>query len=264
MPEYWRLSDGREGCCRVVNDRVGLVFGGASGIGRASAEALAAAGEAVVIADPNEAGGKETVARVVDAGGSASFVTTDITDEAAVQRAVVTAVEEFGRLDTVVTSAGANAAGEDAWHRAIDMFLKGPYYASRHSLPELERSGGGVIIHIGSISSIRGSLAGEVDKTGYPSAKHGLVGLTKTLALAYGAQNIRVNAVCPGYIRTGLTKHLHEGPDGEAFVKEKLGVPLGRWGEPADIGRVVAFLASDDAAYISGQAIVVDGGMTAR
>jgi NAD(P)-dependent dehydrogenase (short-subunit alcohol dehydrogenase family) len=245
-------------------ERVGLVFGGSSGIGRASAEALAAKGWRMVIADPDKGGGETVVARILDAGGTASFSATDITDESDVERAVTSTVAEYGRLDTVVTSAGANAAGEDAWHRAIDMFLKGPYYASRHSLPELERSGGGAIIHIGSIASIRGSLAGHVDKTGYPSAKHGLLGLTKTLALAYGAKNIRVNAVCPGYIRTALTRHLHEGPDSEAFVKDKLGVPLGRWGEPEDIGRVVAFLASDDAAYVSGQAIVVDGGMTAR
>ncbi len=244
--------------------RVGLVFGGSSGIGRACAEAIAARGTAVVIADPDEAGGAETVTRITEAGGSAVFVATDITDERAVERAVAAAVSTFGRLDCVVTSAGASISGDGAWHRAIDIFLKGPYYASRHSLPELERSGGGVIVHIGSISSIRGSLAPDVDRTGYPSAKHGVVGLTKTLALAYGPKNIRVNAVCPGYIKTALTKHIHEGPDADAFVTEKLGVPLGRWGEPDDIGKVVGFLTSDDAAYISGQVIVVDGGMTAR
>jgi NAD(P)-dependent dehydrogenase (short-subunit alcohol dehydrogenase family) len=243
---------------------VALVFGAASGIGRASAEALAERGSAVVIADPNEADGNDVIERIAAAGGSARFVATDITDEDAVQRAVKETVRVFGKLDTVVTSAGANSKGEDAWHRAIDIFLKGPYYASRHALPELERNGGGVIEHIGSIAAIRGSRMGGIERSGYPSAKHGLLGLTKTLALAYGEQNIRVNAVCPGYIKTALTKDLYESPDSATIIKDELRVPLGRWGEPEEIGKVVAFLASSDAAYISGQAIVVDGGMTAR
>ena len=243
---------------------VALVFGASSGIGRASAEVLAERGSAVVIADPNEAGGNDVVEGIVAAGGSARFVATDITDESSVQRAVQETVRTFGKLDTLVTSAGASSKGEDAWHRAIDIFLKGPYYASRHALPELERNGGGAIVHIGSIASIRGSRMGGVERTGYPSAKHGLVGLTKTLALGYGEQNIRVNVVCPGYIKTALTRDLYESPDSDRIIKEELRVPLGRWGEPEDIGKVVAFLASSDAAYISGQVIVVDGGMTAR
>ena len=246
------------------NGQVAIVFGGSSGIGRACAEALARGGAAILVADPNQQGGLEVVEGIQAAGGSAAFVSTDITDEEAVRRAVAVAVGTFGKLTTVVTSAGANATGEDAWHRSIDMFLKGPYYASRHSLPELERNGCGVIVHVGSLSSVRGALIGGVDKSGYPSAKHGLLGMAKSLALAYGDKNIRVNVVCPGYIKTALTRHFHERADSEQFVKENLRVPLGRWGEPDDIGKVVASLASDDAGYISGQAIVVDGGMTAR
>ena len=228
------------------------MFGGSSGIGRACADALAEEGAAVMIASPN------------DPESALPFVSTDITDEGAVRNAVETTVRELGRLDVVITSAGAKIGGDDAWHQGIDLFLKGPYYASRHALPELERNGGGSLIHIGSIASVRGSLAGHVDKSSYATAKHGLLGLTRTLALAYGDKNIRVNAICPGYIKTPLTKHLYESADSERFVKQDLRVPLGRWGEPEEIGKVAAFLASDDASFITGQAIVVDGGITAR
>jgi len=247
-----------------LTGRVGIVFGAASGIGRASAEALAAEGETVVLADPNVEAGEAVAAGIVGAGGTAVFVANDITDEAAVEELIRSTEERYGRIDTVVTSAGApSPAGE--WHRQIDLFLKGPYYVSRHVMGALERAGGGTLIHVGSVASIRGSIsATDVDRTGYPSAKHGLVGLSKSLALNFGSKNIRVNVVCPGYIKTGLTKSLYEGPEGEAYVKEKLNVPLGRWGEPEDIGKVVAFLATDDASFISGQTIVVDGGLTAR
>jgi NAD(P)-dependent dehydrogenase (short-subunit alcohol dehydrogenase family) len=245
-----------------LENRVALIFGGSSGIGRGSADAMAAEGAAVVIADVDEQRGPEVVSEIEARGGRALFVSTDISDEDAVARAVQTSVDHFGALDSVVTSAGASARD---WHRGIDIFLKGPYYACRHAIPVLIERGGGTIINIGSVASLRGSIqTSGVDGTAYPMAKHAVLGLTKTLALTYGPQNVRVNCVCPGYIKTGLTKSLYEAPDSDAFINERLRVPLGRWGEPEDIGKVVAFLASDDAAYVSGQAIVVDGGLTAR
>jgi NAD(P)-dependent dehydrogenase (short-subunit alcohol dehydrogenase family) len=249
-----------------LEGRVGLVFGGASGIGQACAEALTAEGESVVIADVNDAGAEAVIAGIAAAGGTAVYVRTDITDESAVEAAVAATVARFGKLDTVVTSAGAGIrGGEGAWEKGVDLFLKGPFYVSRHVLPELERSGGGTLIHVGSVASIRGSIqSGGVEGTAYPASKHGILGITKTLALAYGDKNIRVNTICPGYIKTDLTRRLYEAPDGERYAKDVLKVPLGRWGEPDDIGKVAAFLASDDAAFISGQAIVVDGGLTAR
>jgi NAD(P)-dependent dehydrogenase (short-subunit alcohol dehydrogenase family) len=248
-----------------LEGRVGVVFGAASGIGAACAQALAAEGESVVVADVNEERAAQVIAGIEAAGGTASFTLTDITVEDAVRDAIQAAVDRYGRLDTVVTSAGAPISGENAWHRAIDIFLKGPYYASLHAVGPLERAGGGALIHVGSVASIRGSLmAPDVERTGYPSAKHGVLGLSRTLALAYGPKKIRVNVVCPGYIKSELTRSLYEAPDGDAFVTERLHVPLGRWGEPEDIGKVVAFLATDDASFISGQAIVVDGGLTAR
>ena len=245
-----------------LENKVALIFGGSSGIGRGSADAMAAEGASVVVADVNETDGAEVVADIEARGGRALFVSTDISDEEAVARAVATTVEHFGALDSVVTSAGASARD---WHRGVDVFMKGPYYACRHALPLLIERGGGTIINIGSVASLRGSIQAKgVDGTAYPMSKHAILGLTKTLALSYGPQNVRVNCVCPGYIKTGLTKPLYESPDADALINETLRVPLGRWGEPEDIGKVVAFLASDDAAYVSGQAIVVDGGLTAR
>jgi NAD(P)-dependent dehydrogenase (short-subunit alcohol dehydrogenase family) len=242
--------------------KVALVYVAASGIGAGSARALAADGATVVCADLDEVRGPEVVAGIVADGGAASFVACDFLSEESIAAAIAHTVELHGGIDTIVTSVGAPIRD---WHKGVDLYLKGPYYASRHGLPELEKRGGGSLIHIGSISSIRGApLAGDVDGTAYPSSKHGVYGLTKTLAIAYGPKGIRVNIVCPGYIKTELTRSLYEAPDSDRYVRETLRVPLGRWGEPEDIGNAVAFLSSDDSSFISGQAIVVDGGQTAR
>ncbi len=249
-----------------LENKTALIFGGASGLGRASAEAVAQEGARVVVADVNEAGGRDVVAAIHDAGGGAAFVATDITDEAAVQEAVRTTVQEFGGIDVLVTSAGSETSDKDSpWQFAIDLYLKGPYYACRHTLKEMERAGGGSIINIASLAGVTGGTSKNVDGTGYPSAKHGLIGLTRTIALAYAAKNIRANAVCPGYIRTALTRSLYDVPDGgDSLITDQLRIPMGRWGEPHEIGRVVAFLASDDASFITGQPIIVDGGFMAR
>jgi NAD(P)-dependent dehydrogenase (short-subunit alcohol dehydrogenase family) len=247
-----------------LRDRVALVIGGASGLGRASAEACAEEGAKIVIADLNEASGEEAAAKIVDRGGDAIFVRTDATVEDQVKAAVEATVDAFGKLDILVNSAGDPAAAM-SWHSSIDLYLKGPYYACRHSLPEMERAGGGAIVNIASISGVTGGVSPDVDSTGYPCGKHGVIGLTRTLALAYAKKRIRVNAVCPGYIRTAMTKPMYGAADGgKALISEKLRVPLDRWGEPHEIGRVVAFLASEDASFITGQPIIVDGGFMAR
>jgi NAD(P)-dependent dehydrogenase (short-subunit alcohol dehydrogenase family) len=179
------------------------------------------------------------------------------------------AVDTFGGLNILVTSvAGRPPAGTagpvDAWKYMVDLFLTGTYYASREALPAIIESGNGSIIHVASVAGIRGSLIGDVDATAYPTSKHGVLGLTKTMALNYGKQGVRVNAICPGYIATPATQHLQDADTDGRFVRDTLRVPLERWGRPEEIGSVAAFLASDAASFISGQAIVVDGGMTAR
>jgi NAD(P)-dependent dehydrogenase (short-subunit alcohol dehydrogenase family) len=246
--------------------RVALVVGGASGLGRASSEACAEDGAKVLIADINKAGGEAVAAAIRAKGGTASFVKTDATSEDAIKAAVEAAVREFGKLDILVNSAGLRDPDVPMdWHASIDLFLKGPYYACLHGVPEIKRAGGGAIINISSLAGITGGVQKTVEATGYPCAKHGLVGLTRTLALAYAKDNIRVNAVCPGYIKTGMTQDMHQANDGgQSLISETLRVPMDRWGEPHEIGRVVAFLASNDASFITGQPIVVDGGFMAR
>jgi NAD(P)-dependent dehydrogenase (short-subunit alcohol dehydrogenase family) len=245
-----------------LKDRVALVIGGASGLGRASAEAFAEDGAKSMIADVNEATGKDVMSELRRRGGEAAFIKTDVTDEKAVKAAVDATLSEFGRLDILVTSVGA---GTSDWHRSIDLYLKGTYYACKYALEAMERGGGGSIINVASISGVTGGVGRTVDETGYACGKHGTVGLTRTLALAYAKKNIRVNVVCPGYIKTPMNKMLHENPEEERrVISEQLRVPLDRWGEPHEIGKVVAFLASDDASYITGQPIIVDGGFMAR
>jgi NAD(P)-dependent dehydrogenase (short-subunit alcohol dehydrogenase family) len=248
-----------------LQGRTALVIGAGSGIGRACAESCAEEGATVVVADIDESTGKEVAATLQGREGAASFAAVDITDEKSVERVVRGTVREFGTIDVLITSAGASTRGENRWHRSIDLFLKGPYYACKYALEEMERSGAGSIVNIASVAGITGALTDSIDGTGYPSAKHGVVGLTKTIALAYAKQNIRANVICPGYVRTELTRSLHDTADGGAnLINNRLRVPMGRWGEPEEIGKVAAFLASDDASYVTGQAIAVDGGLTAR
>jgi NAD(P)-dependent dehydrogenase (short-subunit alcohol dehydrogenase family) len=252
-----------------LDGRTALVIGGSSGIGRACAAALAADGAAVVVADVDDAGGEQVVADVTATGGKAAFVHTTIMEEPSVAAAVRVAVDTFGGLDILVTSVAgrppeALRGTPDGWKYMVDMFQTGPYYASRQALPVIVGSVHGSVIHIASIAGIRGSLIGDVDTTAYPTAKHGVVGLTKSLALHYGPQGVRVNAICPGYVKTQATRQIHEADTDGSYVRDTLRVPLQRWGEPEEIGTVAAFLASDDASFISGQVIVVDGGMTAR
>ncbi len=179
-----------------LNGRVALVIGGSSGIGRACVDALAAEGAAVVVADVDVAGGEQAVADVTSAGGQASFAHTTIMEEASVADSVRFAADTFGGLNILVTSVAGRPPEElrgtsGGWKYMVDMFQTGPYYASRQALPVIIESGNGSVIHVASIAGIRGSLIGDVDTTAYPTAKHGVVGLTKSLALHYGPKGVR-------------------------------------------------------------------------
>lgn len=261
------LVDASRGLFRM-DDKVALVIGAASGIGLASAEMFAEAGATVMLADNDEAAGQVAADDINRRGGTAAFTFVDASAEQSVVAAIAATVAMFGRLQVLVNSAGAgdlHSAPGQAWHDFVDLYLKGPYYACLHSVDEMARAGGGSIVNIASIGGITGSVSSNVEGSGYGTAKHGLVGLTRTMALAYAKQNIRVNAVCPGYVKTALTSFLYADPEtSRRVISEDLRVPMDRWGEPREVGAVVTFLASDAASFITGQPIVVDGGFMAR
>lgn len=244
-----------------LEGRVALVTGASRGIGAAIAERLAGEGATVAV---NYAGRADAAANVVErieaAGGSARAFQADVSDAAACQKLVTDVFEAFGRLDVLVNNAGITRDGllvrmsDDDWAAVIDTNLSGAFYATRAASKFMMKARSGSIITIASVVGLVGN-AGQVN---YAAAKAGLVGMTKSVARELASRGVRSNAIAPGFIATDMTNALPESARDAASAS----IAMGRFGTPEDIAAAVAFLASDDASYITGQVIAVDGGMT--
>ena len=244
-----------------LKGRVAIITGAASGIGRATAQRFASDGAAVVIADINRAGGEACVREISAAGGQAIFVEADVSREGDLRAMIDAAVQTYGRLDILHNNAFRNVAGAAAdisaqdWQATLDVTLTAVWRASKLAIPHLLKSPAGVILNTASVHSIVG-LTGSA---AYQAAKGGVLSLTRALALEL-APTVRVVAILPGSISTPATQSV-PADQHQHFVSQ---VPLARMGQPQEIADVAAFLASDEASYITGTGIVVDGGYTTR
>ncbi|MFM1549108.1 MAG: SDR family NAD(P)-dependent oxidoreductase [Lentisphaeria bacterium] len=246
-----------------LDGKVAIITGAASGLGRASAQLFAEHGASVVIADRDTAGGQETVAQIRDTGGQAEFIETDVAVADDADAMVTKAVTCFGKLDILFNNAGIAIRkpvadlSEDEWDRCIDTNLKGVFLGSKSAIPEMIRSGGGSIINTASIYGVVGGRT----RAAYSASKGGIVNLTRSMALDYASQNIRVNCICPGFVETPLLKKiLGTEEEFQALVDMH---PMGRLGRPIETAYAAVYLASDEAAFTTGIALPVDGGYTA-
>jgi NAD(P)-dependent dehydrogenase (short-subunit alcohol dehydrogenase family) len=243
--------------------KVGLVTGGASGIGACVARLLAASGAHIVVADIDATGAARIANEIKASGAQAVAYTVDLADFAAVEAMVAFTVKQFGGLHLAVNNAGISGKrvplaeqSFESWHRVIDVNLNAVFYAMKHEIPALLNAGGGAIVNIASVLGSVGSALSPA----YVAAKHGVVGLTKSAAIAYSAKGIRINSVGPGYIDTPLLQVIDKAALGPLIGSH----PIGRLGKPEEVAEMVCFLLSDRASFITGSYHLVDGGFTAQ
>jgi NAD(P)-dependent dehydrogenase (short-subunit alcohol dehydrogenase family) len=252
-----------------LKDKVALITGAGSGIGRATAILFAEEGAKVVVVDVNEEGANETVRLIKANGGEAVAVKADVTKESDVERMVKISVEKYGKIDVLFNNAGVSLIGrlidttEKEWNRTIDINLKGIFLCSKHVVPQMMKQGGGSIINAGSEAGI----IGHANYTVYCASKGGVIQLTRAMAVELAPYNIRVNCTCPGWILTPMAewefpKFFLGKSREEAIQLISKSVPLGRIGKPEDVARAVLFFASDESSYVTGAALRIDGGLT--
>jgi 3-oxoacyl-[acyl-carrier protein] reductase len=247
-----------------VRGRIVIITGGGMGIGRATARAFASLGDHVVVTDILEREGETVAGEIREAGGSAEFRKLDVRSSAAADALVGDIEKRLGRIDVVIANAGIAhkvplaELSDERWDHTFDIDLKGVFRVIRPALAGMRQRQSGAIV---ALSSVMGSTYGWSEHANYSSAKAGIIGLVRGLAVELARSGIRVNAVAPGYIRTAqlLSKEHSLGPDGAAAAAPI--IPMGRLGEPEDVADVITFLASAAARYITGQTIVVDGGL---
>jgi len=249
-----------------MQGKVALVTGGSSGIGRATAVAYARQGASVVVAARRRNEGERTVELIEAAGGRGLFVPTDVSSAAEVRALVDACVEHFGGLDCAFNNAGIEGTGftktadydEETWRRVIDVNLTGVFLCLKYELPALLARGGGAIVNMSSVAGLVGGMVGSA----YHASKHGVIGLTKTAALEYAKQGIRINAVCPAVIVTDMADRLfYQDPE----VAKRIGAmhPVGRVGTVEEVAGAVVWLCSGAADFVTGEALRIDGGLLA-
>lgn len=245
--------------------KVAIVTGASSGIGRAVAVHYARGGARVVVSDLAEEGGEETVRLIRDGGGEARFVRADVSVPDECEALVRAAEEAYGRLDIACNNAGIGGESAetgdytvDGWRKVVEVNLSGVFYCMKFEIAAMLRAGGGSIVNVASILG----KVGFAGSPAYVSAKHGMVGLTQTAAVEYGARGVRVNAVGPGFIRTPLIAALEEDKATHDMLVSLH--PMGRLGEPEEVAEVVGFVSSDRASFVNGSYYAVDGGYLAR
>ena len=250
-----------------LSDKVALITGGGTGIGRAIALAFAREGAGVVVAGRRLEKLREVAREIEKQGGRGLAMECDVTRGAEVARAVRGTAERFGRLNVLVNSAGAlhvstiEGISEGEWDRLMTVNIKGPFLTSRAVLPEFRKCGGGAIVNIGSVLG----LVAVKDRAAYCASKGGVTLLTKAMALDHAHEKIRVNCICPSIVETELVKGVfNESEQGQALRKARIAtIPLGRIGRPEDVAEMAVFLASEESSWLTGAAIPLDGGLTA-
>lgn len=251
-----------------LKGKVAIVTGAGSGIGKAIAELFAAEQAAVVLAEWNRQSGAEAEAAIRAAGGTARFIPTDVSKAPEVRALIERTVAEFGRLDILVNNAAIQILGrladtsEEDWDRLHSVNLKGVFLCSKYAIAAMLRSGGGSIVNIASILG----LVGDPDLAAYCAAKGGVLALTKAAALAYGPEGIRVNAICPGDVDTPMVREYFEKDSHPEALRREVAskYALRRIAAPREIAEAALYLASDAASFVTGSALVIDGGLTAK